>query len=153
MIRSFNLFVMIFAFFLFAVLFNCWIVESQASDRFVVQGEETVVDSKTGLMWAIGDNGADISWQEAEAYCNNFKGGGHTDWRLPTLNELYTIFDANPDKRFKTFDPITLTACCPWTSDSRGARARTLFFITGERNIFKKTTTNDMRALPVRNVK
>ena len=85
-------------------------------------------------------------------YVENFKGGGHTDWRLPTLAELHTVFDPNSEKRFKIFDPLTLSGCCPWTADTRRNRARTLFFIIGERNTFDKTASSSMRALPVRTV-
>jgi len=123
---------------------------AQKQDRRFTAAGGTVIDHSTGLMWAATDNGADINWDEAKAFCENFKGGGHSDWRLPTLAELDTLFDWNSESRFKTFQPITLTGCCPWTSDSRRNRARTIFFMTGEINTYDKTTSRSMRALPVR---
>jgi len=122
----------------------------QQDSRFTAADGGTVLDHSTGLMWAATDNGADISWEEAKTFCENFKGGGHADWRLPTLVELDTIFGQNSAGRFKTFQPITLSGCCPWTSDSRRNRARSIFFMTGEINTYDKSTTSSMRALPVR---
>jgi len=118
--------------------------------RFTAVGGDTILDHSTGLMWAATDNGEDITWEQAKFYCEKFTGGNHTDWRLPTLAELDTIFDQNSASRFKTFKAITLTGCCPWTSDSRRNRARTIFFMTGEINTFDQGTSSSMRALPVR---
>jgi hypothetical protein len=34
-------------------------------------------------------------WNQANAYCANLVLGGHDDWRLPTINELASIFDSS----------------------------------------------------------
>ena len=34
---------------------------------------------------------AKMNWYEADAYCKNLKEGGHSDWRLPIIDELRTI--------------------------------------------------------------
>lgn len=52
-------------------------------------------DPATGLMWAKKDNGSDVSLQEAMDYCKNLQLAGHTDWRLPTVDELHGISDPN----------------------------------------------------------
>lgn len=120
------------------------------ANRFVASADGTVLDTGSGLMWAATDNGADISWPEAESFCAKFRAGGHADWRLPTLTELDTLFDRTSESRFKVFAPITLTGCCPWTADTRRNRARSIFFMTGEINTFDKSASSNMRALPVR---
>ena len=61
------------------------VVPAVASDRFVDHGDGTVTDTKTGLMWAAKDNGSHINWPNSLSHCQNFGGGGHTDWRMPTL--------------------------------------------------------------------
>lgn len=71
-------------------LFNMAVM---ASERFISNGDGTVTDAKTRLMWAANDNGIPIHWLDALAYCEDYKGGGHTDWRLPTLTELSSLFD------------------------------------------------------------
>lgn len=39
-----------------------------ASDRFVNNGDGTVTDTKTGLVWAAKDNGEHINWTDARSY-------------------------------------------------------------------------------------
>jgi hypothetical protein len=129
---------------------HCFAADSGKGNRFVLSGDNTVLDSQTGLMWAVKDNGEDVDWESAKAYCENYSAGGHDDWRLPTLRELMTIYDPSSGKVFLTFDPITLTGACPWSADSRGKRARSIFFMSGEINTFPKSTSKGFRALPVR---
>ncbi len=130
---------------------NCDITESNAGDRFVVSKDNTVLDSETGLMWANEDNGVNTNWDAAKAYCESYSAGGYTNWRLPTLAELATIFDKNSEKKLMTFPAITLTGSCPWSSETRKNRARTIFFMGGETNTYSKRSSNGFRALPVRN--
>jgi len=51
------------------------------------------MDMKTCLMWASEDNGYDIKWKDAKRYCENYRGGGYTDWRMPTIDELAGLYD------------------------------------------------------------
>jgi len=53
-------------------------------------GDGTVTDLVTGLMWQ-QDPGAKMTLAEAEAAVTSFSLGGHTDWRLPTIKELYSL--------------------------------------------------------------
>jgi hypothetical protein len=148
--KSCRLMVVIMALFFLAPGLGGAADAQQPASRFVAAADGTVLDTATGLMWAATDNGADIDWTGAEAYCATFRAGGHADWRLPTLTELDTLFDRASEARFKVFAPITLTGCCPWTADSRRNRARSIFFMTGEINTFDKNVSSSMRALPVR---
>jgi len=52
-------------------------------------------DDKSGLVWQDDQSVSEKSYtyDEALAYCQNLKVDGFTDWRLPTLRELYTIVD------------------------------------------------------------
>jgi hypothetical protein len=50
-------------------------------------------DPATGLTWAKKDNGSDATWSQANEYCRNLRLGGRSDWRLPTIDELWGIFD------------------------------------------------------------
>ena len=45
------------------------LTEKSSDDRFIVQDDETVLDTKTNLMWAAKDNGTDISHTDAKTYC------------------------------------------------------------------------------------
>ena len=57
-----------------------------------------VLDTQTGLMWADKDNGSSVTWQEAKAYCENYRGGEYTDWRMPTIEELKGLYDSSNPK-------------------------------------------------------
>ena len=46
------------------------------------------LDFTTKLMWAARDNGQDVNWAQANAYCKNLTTGNFSDWRLPRVQEL-----------------------------------------------------------------
>jgi hypothetical protein len=62
------------------------------SPRFVDNGDETVTDKLTGLMWIKGATGQ-MTWQSAIDYVKILNIGGHTDWRLPNVEELRSLVD------------------------------------------------------------
>lgn len=68
--------------------------------RFVAYVDGTVLDTKTNLMWAAKDNGGDINWAEAQSYCENYRGGGYMDWRMPKYGEMASLYDKG--KTYKT---------------------------------------------------
>ena len=127
--------------------------------NFIAYDNGTVLDSKTGLMWAAKDNGTNIKWWDAEEYCENYKGGGYRDWRLPTTNELRGLFDSSKSYQIKETsytvhltELIELTAPYLWASETKGSKAGNFNFIHG-------TVIWDMdhhgfgnRVLPVRSV-
>ena len=63
--------------------------------RFVDNGDGTVTDNCTGLMWQkdTGNRGNPLHWCDALAYCEVLSLGGHDDWRLPNVRELQSIVD------------------------------------------------------------
>ena len=60
---------------------------------FVDNGDGTVTDNATGLMWAQDDNGEAIDWEDALAYAEDATIAGYDDWRLPNTKELQSIAD------------------------------------------------------------
>ena len=68
--------------------------EYAAAARFVNNGNGTVTDTQTGLMWADQDNGAKINWTNAKIYCEGYSGGGKSGWRMPTSDELWQLYDS-----------------------------------------------------------
>ncbi|MBV6342393.1 DUF1566 domain-containing protein, partial [Candidatus Magnetobacterium casense] len=77
--------------------------------RFTDNGDYTVTDNLTGLLWgkdagtsAIGScKGGIKTWQEALDYVtclNNSNHLGHSDWRLPNINELESLIDSATSK-------------------------------------------------------
>ena len=57
--------------------------EAGRDGRFIAYNNGTVSDTQTGLMWAAKDNGSNINWVNAKSYCENYRGGGYSDWRMP----------------------------------------------------------------------
>jgi formylglycine-generating enzyme required for sulfatase activity len=56
-------------------------------------GNGTVTDNVTGLMWQQEDDDIFRDWSSAVTYCENLPFGGHSDWYLPSRRELISIVD------------------------------------------------------------
>lgn len=56
-------------------------------------GNETVTDRKSGLIWMKSDDGTGRTWQDAVDYCAGLVFAGQSDWRLPSRFELDSIVD------------------------------------------------------------
>ena len=51
-------------------------------------------DAKSGLMWSAQDVSTKrLTWAEAKKACEEYRGAGFSDWRLPTIDELETLRD------------------------------------------------------------
>jgi hypothetical protein len=85
--------------------------------RFTDNGDGTVTDTCTDLMWQndtadvngsgsieIEFPGDRLDWQNALKYCDDLGFAGHDDWRLPNVRELQSIVDYG---RFSpSIDPV-----------------------------------------------
>jgi hypothetical protein len=81
---------------------------------FVANGDGTVTDHATGLMWQQRDSGRGMDWEDALAYAEELTLAGHSDWRLPNAKELQSIVDytRSPDATGSAaIDPVF--ACTP----------------------------------------
>ncbi|MGM0438303.1 MAG: DUF1566 domain-containing protein [Bacillota bacterium] len=63
-------------------------------DRFVDNGDNTITDRTTNLMWQKGENDK-MSWFDAVRTAQEMELAGYDDWRLPSIKELNTILDLN----------------------------------------------------------
>jgi len=128
--------------------------EISKDGRFTAYDDGTVLDTRSELMWAAKDNGGNIDWANAKSYCENYRGGGYTDWRMPTLDELAGLYDANKKNRHG----CQVTALIDisgnsWTSETRGSEAAYLYFIGGWRYWNLQSDGFNYRGLPVRSNK
>jgi len=67
------------------------------SQRFTVgTGTEAgcVTDNLTGLMWVKSPDSTLRTWANALTYANGLSLCGYTDWRLPSVNELESLINA-----------------------------------------------------------
>ena len=104
------------------------IPSSTPDSRFVVNADGTVLDKVTNLMWmrcSLGQSGNDCSmgtatemnWKDALLSVNGYSFAGHSDWRVPTVKELFTLVEQrcyNPSINITIF-PAT-TQQYYWTS-------------------------------------
>ncbi len=56
-------------------------------------GDDTVTDLNTGLMWSKAVSPDKLSLNEAQRKADRMTLGGHTDWRVPNIKELYSLID------------------------------------------------------------
>ncbi len=60
---------------------------------FQDNGDGTITDNATCLMWTQDDDGEGIIWEDALNYAENSEIAGYSDWRLPNAKELQSILD------------------------------------------------------------
>ena len=65
----------------------------QPQDRFIDNGDGTVTDTATGLMWQQAPAPGSYTWDQALKYSEALVLAGYGDWRLPSRNELQSIID------------------------------------------------------------
>ena len=90
--------------------------------RFVDNGDGTVTDNCTGLMWAKNSTPTSYHWQAALQYCDALDFAGHTDWRPPNIMELPMALSRS--------DPPLLTKSNPPERSTR--RRDGIFFLSKE---------------------
>ncbi|NQV13851.1 DUF1566 domain-containing protein [bacterium] len=59
----------------------------------VDNGDSTISDNATGLMWMQNDSQLSMDWEDALSYAENLEAAGYSDWRLPDAKELQSIVD------------------------------------------------------------
>ena len=59
-----------------------------AASQYVDNGDGTVTDLNTGLMWQQQTMGVLLSWRPALYNCENLSLADYNDWRLPNINHL-----------------------------------------------------------------
>ena len=98
---------------------------SFAQAGYIDNGDGTVTDTGTGLMWQKGTRSY-ITWKQALAYCEslilnndgewtngtaNASGAKYNDWRLPTAKELASLVDTT------RYNPAINTTYFPYMSE------------------------------------
>jgi hypothetical protein len=62
-------------------------------ESYTDNGDGTVTDNVTGLMWQQAVPNDTYTWAQAVAYCPTLTLAGDSDWRLPSVIELSSIVD------------------------------------------------------------
>jgi hypothetical protein len=94
--------------------------------RFIDNGDQTISDNLTGLVWSKDGNpaGAAKTWQQALDYIKTLNSQnflGHNDWRLPNINELRSLANAQQGDLTAWLNTQGISNVQPdsyWSSDS-----------------------------------
>ena len=123
-----------------------------ASERFVDNGNGTITDVKTGLMWVASDNAIPISWPDAVEFCKNLRTGRYTDWRMPTLAELQSLYNPNEKNMngYHITSKIFTTAQSCWASETEGYTAGRFNYAFGTTYWIRQSFSGATRVLAVR---
>jgi hypothetical protein len=125
-------------------------VKYSEDKRFIDNGDNTITDTKTGFMWMKQDSyqykGHWLNWFEAEDYIeelNQERFADYLDWRLPTVKELTTLYEAEKlnsqqlgSEMKMHMDPIFAKegSGTLWTSETNGSyNAFGVVFYDGQR--------------------
>jgi hypothetical protein len=92
-------------------------------NSFTDNGDGTVTDASTRLMWCKTDSGAGMTWPDALAWAqskNRENYLGHSDWRVPNAKELHGLVDyANaPDYNGRPAIDTTFFTCTGITNEN-----------------------------------
>ena len=134
--------------------------QEAGDDRFTAHENGTVSDKKTGLMWAARDDGQGINKRDLKAYFEKYRAGGYDDWRMPTVDELKTIYDPAGKKHISCItDLIYVSDEWVWAVGDKKFALGYSFFHGGSEGYAGKDDFNPVerldyllvcRALPVR---
>jgi len=98
-------------------------------NRFRDNGDGTITDRATSLIWQKADSPKTMNWKQALSYAEGLKLAGRDDWRLPNVKELQSIVDYGraPDATDRT---------------KRGPAIDAIFKLTDPESWFWSSTTH-----------
>ena len=112
--------------------------------RFTIPGDgSTIIDTQTGLMWAQPSSKKNVDWFEAGSYCKQLKLAGFTDWRLPSIEELETLYYPQREKRNKIFPLFQISGCLHSSTKDGSSKAFYFNFSAGKRASLPLRRAND----------
>jgi serine/threonine-protein kinase len=104
-----------------------WRPETYPRGRFTDNGDDTVTDRAAGLTWEKYGSRYPLTWDRAKAHVdrlNRNEYGGRTHWRLPTIDELTTLFTGSTEPgdfcQQPVFDPRKARL---WSADTKAFTA------------------------------
>ncbi len=148
------------------VIFLLQVCPAGLSDqRFTDNGDGTVTDNQLSVMWAKSDNQGDIGWKQADAFARySFGltvGKQYANWRLPTIEELPSLYVLNSNYngyatdcgvRVRIASQIELSCILVWSSDVILGSPMAFNFNIGNPFSVQSYDISGCRVLPVRNL-
>ena len=108
------------------VVKNCNFFDKELNEKgdfpndFVDNGDGTVTDRATGLMWEQKGSKKEKSHYYAKKHVkslNKKKFAGYDDWRTPTVEELYSLLEPNTNKQLYINPVFATKAYHCWSTD------------------------------------
>ena len=105
---------------------NCNFFDKELNEKgdfpndFVDNGDGTVTDRATGLMWEQKGSKREKSGYYAKKHVkslNKKKFAGHDNWRIPTVEELYSLLESNTNKQLYINPVFATKAYHCWSTD------------------------------------
>lgn len=146
-----------------------WNVVHAEENRFVDNGDGTVTDTQTDLMWAKSSSPGDLNWEDAETYCNNPAMDSlylkYDDWHMPTIEELRTLYSkdikaykADCGLKIRIDSVFDISCAWIWSADlppapheaARSVMAYVFDLGRGYKYADRMVHKKNMRAVPVR---
>lgn len=94
-------------------------------NRFEPEGD-CIVDHATGLIWQYSGSQSPLQWEQAADYIEELSNTGfcgHSNWRLPTINELLSLLNPSSMEGFCHDPAFCDIQKCLWSADTRSKRA------------------------------
>jgi hypothetical protein len=114
------------------------------TQNFTDNGNGTVTDNNTDLMWQQQNDYTTRSWENAISYCEGLTLATQSDWRLPNIKELESITDDakfNPAIKTTYFsNTVTTTYWSSTTNTNNSTEAWGVDFDYGYLNYNDKST-------------
>lgn len=128
---------------------NAGTIEVMDQDsHFIAYINGIVKDTKTGIEWFVGPD-RDTTWDEAKSWAEGLSidGGG---WRLPTLEELRTIYKEGAGTLNMT--PLLKgSSWWIWSVETKDSSSAWLFsFNLGQGYLFERSSSFNFRSFAIR---
>jgi len=125
--------------------------EEKMPASYTDNGNGTITDNVTSLMWQKEDDNITRTWDNANSYCDNLTLAIYSDWRVPSKKELMSIVD------YGTYNPsidatyFTGTAASLYWSSTTNAYNSSftfrVYFLNGSVYGYYKTLNHYVRCV------
>ncbi len=100
------------------------------SPSYTVNGDGTVTDNGTGLVWQQAAQTTGYTQTAALTYCSTLSLGGYTDWRLPSAIELVSIVDPGASRPSINTTVFLSTPALPFWSSTTYDAPNDAYFVS-----------------------
>ena len=115
------------------------------AQRCVDNGDGTVTDNVTGLMWQKANAGP-MNWDDAMSYASGLSLGGHSGWWLPNRDELSGLYHS-PCKNMMNVERWFYWSSTPYADDALKLNVWRVHFYFGCVDLGSKSNSYYVRAV------